>query len=68
MPFFGKTELFKTQTLNHSEQTTRGLILVFTGNGKGKTSAAMGVLMRANGWGLRVGVLQFIKSPGRVYG
>ena len=40
----------------------RGLILVHTGNGKGKSSAAFGVAARALGWGQRVGIVQFIKG------
>jgi cob(I)alamin adenosyltransferase len=53
---------------NQTERSMRGLNLVFTGNGKGKTSAAMGILARASGHGLRVGVIQFIKSQERTYG
>ncbi len=37
-------------------------ILLFTGDGKGKTTAALGVLMRASGHGQRVLMIQFIKS------
>lgn len=42
--------------------TQRGLIIVFTGEGKGKTSAAMGIALRASGHKMYVSVIQFIKS------
>ncbi len=51
-----------------SRSPEKGLVVVFTGNGKGKTSAAMGIMARAAGHGLRVSVIQFIKGPDRVYG
>jgi len=40
----------------------RGIILVNTGNGKGKSSAAFGMVARALGHDMRVGVVQFIKG------
>jgi cob(I)alamin adenosyltransferase len=40
----------------------RGLLMVFTGNGKGKTSAAMGTAFRAVGSGFKVLMIQFIKG------
>lgn len=40
----------------------RGLIIVNTGDGKGKTTAALGLAMRAVGAGLRVVMIQFIKG------
>lgn len=39
-----------------------GLLLILTGNGKGKSSSAFGMVARALGHGLKVGVVQFIKS------
>ena len=42
-----------------------GLILVFTGNGKGKTTAAMGTAFRMISHGGRVGVVQFFKNKTR---
>ncbi|WP_299088413.1 cob(I)yrinic acid a,c-diamide adenosyltransferase [uncultured Metabacillus sp.] len=46
----------------------KGLTLVFTGNGKGKTTASIGLCVRAIGQGMSVKILQFIKSKGRSYG
>ncbi|MCL2124314.1 MAG: cob(I)yrinic acid a,c-diamide adenosyltransferase [Desulfovibrionaceae bacterium] len=40
------------------------MILVYTGNGKGKTSACVGQVMRAVGAGLRVAFVQFMKKEG----
>ena len=43
-------------------QDERGVLVVNTGNGKGKSSAAFGVVARALGHGLQVGVVQFVKG------
>ena len=40
----------------------RGIVLVHTGEGKGKSSSAFGVAFRAAGWGMKVCVIQFIKG------
>ncbi|MEA5510399.1 cob(I)yrinic acid a,c-diamide adenosyltransferase [Crocosphaera sp. UHCC 0190] len=42
--------------------TEKGLIIVNTGNGKGKTTAALGMVMRSLGHGFRVAIIQFIKG------
>jgi cob(I)alamin adenosyltransferase len=46
----------------------KGLVTVITGEGKGKTTSALGMMLRAWGNGMKVVVLQFIKSPKRQYG
>ncbi len=46
----------------------KSLVIVFTGKGKGKTSAALGILLRAWGRGLRVVMLSFIKAKTGNYG
>ena len=42
--------------------TERGVAILLTGNGKGKSSSAFGMVMRALGYGHKVGVVQFIKG------
>ena len=46
----------------HPERRSQSLVIVNTGNGKGKTTAALGLLFRAWGRGMRVCMLQFIKA------
>ncbi|MBI3165756.1 MAG: cob(I)yrinic acid a,c-diamide adenosyltransferase [Chloroflexi bacterium] len=46
----------------------KGLLIVCTGDGKGKTTAALGMMFRALGHGMRVAMLQFMKSPDAGYG
>jgi len=46
----------------------KGIVIVNTGNGKGKTTAALGLLFRAWGDGLKVVMLQFVKGSDSDYG
>ncbi|MES2182735.1 MAG: cob(I)yrinic acid a,c-diamide adenosyltransferase [Pseudomonadota bacterium] len=46
----------------NAAQTARGLLLINTGNGKGKSTAAFGLLARALGHGMKAVVIQFIKG------
>ena len=61
-------EKMKVQQAVHRKRVSeatgpgRGLVLVYTGDGKGKSSSAFGVIVRALGWGQKVGVVQFIKG------
>ena len=64
-------ERHRTRTQHHKEivdakiaraTENRGVALVHTGNGKGKSSAAFGMIARALGHNMRVGVVQFIKG------
>ena len=40
----------------------RGTIILLTGNGKGKSSSAFGMVLRSLGYGYKVGIVQFIKG------
>lgn len=49
------------QAIEHADRD-QGLLVVLTGNGKGKSSSAFGMVARALGHGMKVGVAQFIKA------
>ncbi len=51
----------QTERLARAAQK-KGLIIVHTGNGKGKTTAALGMVLRSLGHGFRVAIIQFIKG------
>lgn len=40
----------------------RGLLIIHTGNGKGKSTAGFGMAIRSLGWGMKVGIVQFVKG------
>ena len=50
------------------KKNKKGLVIVNTGKGKGKTTAALGIVMRAWGRNMHVGMLQFIKNKGAKFG
>lgn len=50
------------QRIVASKTNEKGLLIVHTGNGKGKTTAALGMVVRAIGHGRKVGVVQFVKG------
>lgn len=50
------------------DKKTKGLLIVNTGNGKGKTTAALGILMRSTGRRFKTAVVQFLKPPKARFG
>ena len=62
-----KEKRYKWRRENYRENT-KGLLIVNTGDGKGKTTAALGVLVRAAGRGLKCCLVQFMKSKTDRYG
>ena len=62
-----KEKKYKWRREDYQEQT-RGLLIVHTGNGKGKTTCALGLMMRAAGRGLKCCMIQFMKSRNDRYG
>ncbi|MFV0624884.1 cob(I)yrinic acid a,c-diamide adenosyltransferase [Sphingomonas sp. ac-8] len=50
------------QAMMATKTIEKGLLIVYTGPGKGKTTAAFGMAMRAIGHGMKVGIVQFVKG------
>ena len=49
---------------SHIEEASieKGVVILLTGNGKGKSSSAFGMVLRAMGYGHKIGIVQFIKG------
>ena len=62
-----KEKRYKWRRDDYREKT-KGLLMVNTGDGKGKTTAALGVLVRAAGRGMKCCMIQFMKSKTDRYG
>lgn len=62
------SENHSTSPKEHRQRKKKGLVIVNTGNGKGKTTAALGIMTRAWGRGMKVGVVQFLKNENANYG
>ncbi len=56
-----KEKIFKLKDYKLEKQK-KGLLIVFTGNGKGKTTASLGMALRTIGHGYKVAIIQFIKG------
>lgn len=50
------------EVTKYEPKKKQGLVLVITGHGKGKTTSALGMVLRAVGHGLKVGIIQFMKG------
>lgn len=51
-------------TGSYDKTSSKGYVQVYTGNGKGKTTAALGITMRASGAGKKIAFIQFMKALG----
>ena len=62
------TEAAARRKANRGQRQQKGLVIVNTGNGKGKTTAALGIITRAWGRDMRVGGVQFFKHENANFG
>ncbi|AWZ02951.1 MAG: cob(I)yrinic acid a,c-diamide adenosyltransferase [Rhodobiaceae bacterium] len=57
-----KVQSAHREKMSEKKEADRGLFLILTGDGKGKSSSAFGSIIRALGWGHSVGVVQYVKG------
>ncbi len=57
-----KVQAEHREKMSEKKEADRGLFLILTGDGKGKSSSAFGSIIRALGWGHSVGVVQYVKG------
>ncbi len=57
-----KVQSAHREKMAEKKEADRGLFLILTGDGKGKSSSAFGSIIRALGWGHSVGVVQYVKG------
>ena len=50
------------ERIQQKKTLERGLLIVHTGNGKGKSSSAFGMAIRSLGWGMNVAIVQYVKG------
>ena len=67
-PGASSVEAEQVRTAARQARRKKGLVIVNTGNGKGKSTAAFGILLRAWGRAMKTGVIQFIKNENARYG
>ena len=63
-----KQEPPRNQKTKKAQGERRGLVIINTGHGKGKTTAALGLMVRAHGRGLKTRLFQFIKHEDAKFG
>jgi cob(I)alamin adenosyltransferase len=67
-PVTSSAEAETVRKATRQARKKKGLVIVNTGHGKGKTTAALGVMLRAWGRGMKVGVIQFLKHEKARFG
>lgn len=59
---FYQSDVMRESTMSEGAGKKRGLLIVYTGDGKGKTTAALGMCVRAVGYDWKICIIQFVKG------